>query len=237
MVALLFCYVYGIFINRAFRITSSPRDALFLLLLCPLHVGYLFYGLFGVSVFVVMASAFLHIRQQHQLKRLQTIEHLLKQHQQNGAKLSPVLGLGKCWLQYLSVNRSIVGLMQSIEKYSDLWRFSLTVYLGGFITLQCYAVYIVFFMRAVSVASKFLFFYGLVEVAVFQCLLIHLCAKLASTSSAIERENQKLGFLFSRFYLKRSSLESVDLRNLLKVLNFFMLKHKKKFSCYTDFAG
>ena len=224
-IALSFCYVYGIALNGAYQLTaSSPGDALFLLLLlCPLLVAYLFYGLFGVSLFVVMASAFLHIRQRHLLTRLQTLERTFLD-QQKGAKkqllpLRPAAWkLKRCWLQYLSVNGSAIrSLMADIERYSQLWATTLTVYLSGFISLQCYAVYIVFFMRDVPFISKFLFFYGLLEVEVAQFALVHQCAKVARANGAIERVNRRLGFRLSRLYLKRPSVEGVDCRNLLKV--------------------
>ena len=167
-----------------------------------------------MTVFVVMACTFLNIRQRHQLTRLQAIESALIHHSNGGLKSLSTLGLKKCWLQYLLVNGSIMGLMSDIERYSDLWRISLTVYFSSFISLQCYVAYIAFFMQTAYIASKFLFFFGLLELEIFQFFLIHICAKVASTSSAIERENQKLGLLFSRFYLSKGA---VNLRGLLKV--------------------
>ncbi len=124
-------------------------------------------GIYGVTVFVVMACTFLNIRQRHQLNRLQTIESALTQHLNGGSKSSSTLGLKKCWLQYLLVNGSIMGLMSDIERYSNLWRISLTVYFSSFISLQCYVAYIAFFMKTAYIASKFLFFFGLLELEIF----------------------------------------------------------------------
>ncbi|KAH9397261.1 hypothetical protein TYRP_003571 [Tyrophagus putrescentiae] len=167
LATIIFCYAHGILINQAYQVTS-PGDALFLLFLCPLHFLYMFYGIYGVSVFVVMACTFLNIRQRHQLTRLQAIEGALTQHLNGGLKSLSTLGLKKCWLQYLSVNGSIISLMSDIERYSDLWRISLTVYFSSFISLQCYVAYIAFFMQTAYIASKFLFIFGLLELEIFQ---------------------------------------------------------------------
>lgn len=168
-----------------------------------------------------MVCSFLHIRQRHELKRLTTIERHLNQHQ-GGSKPLPKWELDVCWHHYLLINQAIISLAVDIERYSALWTLSLTVYLSGFICLQCYVVYIVFFIRSVSLASKFLFLYGLIEIEAFQFLLIHICAKVAKTNGAIEKVNQKLCILFSRLYLRgnmgSSRLRTIDLQGLLKVM-------------------
>ncbi|KAH9398072.1 hypothetical protein TYRP_019448 [Tyrophagus putrescentiae] len=147
-----FCFLYGIIINAAFKL-SSPGDSLFLIFLFPLHFFYICYSIFGISIFVVMTCTFLNIRQRHHLKRLQTIVGLLSGHNHHsGSTLLPVSALKQCWLQYLSING-----------YSALWTTSLTVYLGGFISIQCYLIYIAFFMQNASLVSRLIFFYGLAE--------------------------------------------------------------------------
>lgn len=173
----------------------------------------------------MMACRFLHIRQRAQLDRFKSVESRLNKNQDEFKPLSK-WELDTCWRQYILTNQAIISLSVDIQRYSAMWTLSLTVYLSGFICLQCYLIYIVFFMQNVTFASKFLFFYGLVEIEVFQFLLIHICAKVAKANSAIEKVNQRLCFRFSRLYglnQHRSTSASaasapVDLKRMLKVL-------------------
>lgn len=43
LIAIIFCYIQGIVINGAYSLTVAS-DAFFLLLICPLHFFYTFYG-------------------------------------------------------------------------------------------------------------------------------------------------------------------------------------------------
>ncbi|KAH9390394.1 hypothetical protein TYRP_023098, partial [Tyrophagus putrescentiae] len=237
--ALLYMQPTALLVNHSHEL-RSPADGLFLLLIVPLHLFYWLYGVFGVAIFIVMLCSFLNARQRHQLKRLKKVEGVLGQRlcdgqgQPNCLRNCELLEAW-CWRKYLAINGSIISLAVDIERSSALWTASLTIYLGGLITLQCYEVYIVFFKENASFAAVFVFLYAIVEIGMVQFLLIRTAAKVVKTNGAIERVNRVLAFHFSQlFNLKRRSSKTgataVNLKELLKA-EWLQQSHRLKPYC------
>lgn len=88
-----------------------------------------------------------------------------------GCSISPLTGQLLAWQSQLN-GTLFIDFCKKIRilkvdfylSYSALWTTSLTVYLGGFISIQCYLIYIAFFMQNASLVSRLIFFYGLAEV-------------------------------------------------------------------------
>ncbi len=102
--------------------------------------------------------------------------------------------LGRLWQQFTSLNQSVIELAVDISHWSAFWSPSLTTFLVGFITFQCYLVYIVTLVPTLSFFWRSYFTYVLVNCTVFHIYIIQLCSKVVQVNGAIERANR-------RFYL------------------------------------
>lgn len=104
------------------------------------------------------------------------------------------------WRQYLALNHSLLALCVHIERTASFWAAPVTVYLGGFIILQCYLAYATFFIKAETPILVRLFFgYGLMIIAVLQYGLLLACSRVAKASGRLERVNRE--FYHSAFLI------------------------------------
>ena len=99
---------------------------------------------------------------------------------------------------YLQINRFLAALMTDIENCASYYSAVLSVYFVGFITIQCYLAYIVFFVPNLIFLVKLFVFYSLVLIEFFQLLLIQKFSKLTECNSKLEKANAKFYLLLNR---------------------------------------
>lgn len=147
--------------------------------------------------FVILAVRLLTIRQQTLLKQLFSL--LRQPEKKNSMKKSKFLILRFC--KFLQLNQELNNLCSDIHSTAIFWSTPLTVFFCGFITMQSYVAYIVFFEPRLHPLNRAYFIGILFTLGLFLYLPIGVCSRLAAGNSAIERAS-------SRFYCRYFSVGS-----------------------------
>lgn len=173
-------------------------------------------GLFGAPAFVIIASQMINIRQKELLNQLtQLHDHL----QTNNQKLKFKSQKFSLWRIFLSVNRSLIKLSSDTDKCSSYFSAPLSAYFVGFITIQCYVAYIVFFAPSSYLLVKLFFFYCLLMVESSQFMLVKTLSKLTTCNNKLEKANAKFYLLFN----KKGGFKSREMMTrILKVIKTFV---------------
>ena len=201
-------YAHVLFINAVY--TVSLKDALLWMIFFPLNLFYMFYGrwirlikktlkniflilgYFWIFTGAILTVQILHICQQFQLKQLNQLnEQFLSSRSSSSKQKSKNIFFGRLWRQFISVNRSVIELAVDISHRSAFWSPSLTIYFFGFITFQCYLLYIVAFVPTLTFFWRSYFTLALVNWTVFQIYVIQVCSVVVRCNGAIERANRK----------------------------------------------
>ncbi len=169
-------------------------------------------GLFGVPAFVIITSRIVNIRQKALLDYLSQLHDHLQASDQSFKTQTQALPY---WSRFLQVNRLLVNLMSDIERCATYWSFPLTVYFIGFITIQCYFAYIVFFVPNSYLLVNLFFIYCIILIETFQFMLVNTLAKLTRCNGQFEKAiakfyllfNQKNGFKnFAKIYILKVTM-------------------------------
>ena len=211
--------VHVLFINAVYEV--SVGGAVLWLVIYPLYIFYLVYGitccivviiifslfsydiflvLIGVISFIIMASKFFHIRQQFILKRFSTLNSYFADQVKKKNNFSII----KIWKMFFTTNQQIVGLSRDISQYSIYYSTPLTLMCLVFIAVQCYIVYISIFIQMPFLA-KIHGLFMVVEMLLFQYFLLYQCAKVTKCNRAIEKASHQ--FYFN--YCKQSEFETL----------------------------
>lgn len=113
------------------------------------------------------------------------------------------------WSRFLQVNRLLVNLMSDIERCATYWSFPLTVYFIGFITIQCYFAYIVFFVPNSYLLVNLFFIYCIFLIESFQFMLVNTLSQLTRCNGQFEKKSQSFTCC---------STKKMDLKTLQKLL-------------------
>ncbi len=122
-----------------------------------------------MPAFFIISSQIVNIRQKELLNQLTKLNNQLKT---NNQKLKTQVQMFYFWKNFIQINRHLVKLMIDIEKRANYFSSSLTFYFVGFIIIQCYVLYIVFFVQNLHVYLKLFLFYGLLLIEMFQFMLV-----------------------------------------------------------------
>lgn len=216
LVAQLFSNTQVFFLHNVYEM--SLFEAPIWLLLSPAIAFYILYALYGIIAFVIATSKYAHIRQKAVIGKLSRLNRRLGFGLEERPKTAK--SLRRFWRQFISLNRTVIGLCSDIEAFSRYWRHFLTILFGTFITMQCYLAYIVFFIPSLTFVQKYIFIYVIVEVDFILFFFIHYCAKLVKANGRIEGESRQF---YVRFLLLGGGFEGESfLPNILKVYkNYF----------------
>ncbi len=121
------------------------------------------------------------------------------------------------WSRFLQVNRLLVNLMSDIERCATYWSFPLTVYFIGFITIQCYFAYIVFFVPNSYLLVNLFFIYCIFLIESFQFMLVNTLSQLTRCNGQFEKEIAKFYLLFNQ----KNGFKNFAKTFILKVTIFF----------------
>ncbi|KAH9396760.1 hypothetical protein TYRP_003056 [Tyrophagus putrescentiae] len=193
-----FCLVHVLLINANFELTVV--EVLLWALLFPLTIFYMVYILFAITLFLVLTCRFEQIRQRHLLDQLRQLfrrqSRRLDKRRTRGKRRESDVGICifDCWLQYEQLNVDLLRLCGHLLQTSTYWSPFLSVYFGSQIVLQCYVVYICFFIPSLPPIVKLL---ATASFAVFLALLfamISTCAQLAAGNHRLEQANKRFCF-------------------------------------------
>ena len=193
-----FCLVHVLLINANFELTVV--EVLLWALLFPLTIFYMVYILFAITLFLVLTCRFEQIRQRHLLDQLRQLfrrqSRRLDKRRLRGKRRESDVGICifDCWLQYEQLNVDLLRLCGHLLQTSTYWSPFLSVYFGSQIVLQCYVVYICFFIPSLPPIVKLL---ATACFAVFLSLLfamISTCAQLAAGNDRLEQANGRFCF-------------------------------------------
>lgn len=213
---LFFFYVHLFLVNAVYE--WSLKDLILWVVVLPTLFAYDIYGFFGMATFVYVASQLVAIRQRALLESLKTLNKNLIFSKQNLNRL-----FSSTWRDYLAANHSLADLCSDIDRFSAYWGAPLTVYFVGFITIQCYFAYILFFVKDVDLLNRIFFLYVLLQVELFQFVLISELAKVAKLSGRLEKAC--LGFYLAAFIIKgRNSRRKLAKRSMNISIYFVLLK-------------
>ncbi len=148
-----------------------------------------------MPAFVIFASQIVNIRQKELFNQLTRINNQLQTNNQILKSQSQTFSFLK---NYLHINRFLAVLMTDIENCANYYSSVLSVYFVGFITIQCYLAYIVFFVPNLIFLVKLFVFYSLVLVETFQFALIQSLCKLTTCNGKLEKANAKFYLLLNR---------------------------------------
>lgn len=148
-----------------------------------------------MSIFVIISSQIVNIRQKKLLNSLTYLNDYLQTNNQQFKSQFQALSL---WNDYLRVNRLLISLSTDIEQCASYFSCPITVYFMGFITLQCYLAYIVFFVSNLNLFVNLFFLYCLTLVETCQFILNHSLSKLTQCNGKLEKANEKFYLLFNR---------------------------------------
>lgn len=168
----------------------------------------LFLGLLGISIFVILETQFVTIRQNAFLVQLIQLNKKIK--------YANLTQLNYFCLKYFNINRLINNLCIDIKKRSQFWTSSLTMLFIGYITIQCYLAYIVFIVANMPLIERLFILYAILSIELMQFSLIHQCAKINNANYQLEKINKKINFyFFNRGVFTYSWLK----HNILKVIS------------------
>ncbi len=185
---LVFFYIHIFAVNGRIFTDWTLKDLLLWAIVLPTLFAYDIYGFFGIATFVLLATQLVAIRQQALLGDLKQI--LLSRKIQRSKKRTQKSGQQLLrFQQYLAINRSVALLAKFTKQCSSFWSTPLTVYFVGFITIQCYFAFILFFVPNIDLLNRAFFLYVLLTVEAFQFVLITEFAKLSTLNGRLEKAN------------------------------------------------
>lgn len=155
----------------------------------PLHVFYIFYGYQAVPAAVIFGSHIVHLRQMALLNAFKQLIIRLKTKKKSEKYLTNNFDHSHFLPRYLLFNRRLAKLASDIKQYSEYWSIPLSGYFSGFLAMQCYLAYIVFFIPLSNTFSQLFFVYSLLTLETLQWALIFQCAKVAKTNNRLEKIN------------------------------------------------
>ncbi len=208
----------------------SAADFIFWFVVFPLHIFYNFYGYMAVPAAVILGSKFVHLRQ---LALLNSFKKQVKKSQKKKGSKKYLLKTvdHTCFLsRYLFLNRRLSELAADIQQFSSYWTTALSVYFTGFLAMQCYLAYIVFFIPSLTSFSHFFFTYGFLVMETLQWALIFQCAKVAKTNDRLEKINFRFylaNFLF--FKKNNKNVKMTKTSTLLKVEGFTICRRLRPY--------
>ncbi len=239
-------------VNAVYELTS-PKDLLVLLFLLPLHVLYMIYGVVAVPLFTILVTQLLNIRQKALLAQFNALceRSTLKRSKESKKESktgepSQLANLANLTRQYYLLNEQLNSLCADICAISVYWARPLTMNTVGFVAIQCYMAYIVFFKPGDTPLFATAFFsLDLAQVELVQFVLIGQCAKVATRSGRLEAANRR--FFKAAFQANNNNnnnnnstdlvenqqtkiSKSAAFRTLLiKVFRIFKFRKQKKF--------
>ncbi len=194
-----FCYVHVLLINSAFE--GTLMEVLFWTVLYPASVFYLIYIMFAITLFIVLTCKFIEFRQQSLLGRLQRLarrqgaskRELEQRRGRNGRRrssLAQVLtSIHSFWAAYEQLNGDLLRLCGHIRQSSAFWSPFLSVYFAGQIVIQCYVVYICFFIPSLPTVVKVMAIACFTLFLILLFAMISTCAQVAALNDGLERAN------------------------------------------------
>jgi len=150
-------------------------------------------GVYGVATYVIMATAFLRVRQQSLLDRFNELNRELDQ-LKCGKKATEKFAL--LWSQHLLINEKVNSLCRDIEESAAYWIRSLTVLMVGYVTIQCYFIYMVAYVSETPIAQKLVVILAIIEIEIALFILIDQCARVVKLNRSIEVANRRFFHLF-----------------------------------------
>ncbi len=210
---LLFAYSSVLLVNALYELTS-PRDLTIFLFLFPLHTLYVIYGVVAVPAFTVLVTQLINIRQKALLAEFNALSERFKQLNGLTKKCNKTGEFSQLFLvnlkrQYYLLNEQLNSLCVDIWSISRYWSRPLTANTAGFVAIQCYMAYIVFFKPGDTPLFATAFFsLDLALMELVQFVLIGQCAKVAAISGRLEAANRR--FFKAAFQAKDSSNNLVE---------------------------
>lgn len=186
---------------------------------------YTIHGLFGLIIFVILATKFLQLRQQAVVEKFGRLNSSLCLKGRRRLSFTPnakeerdKTEVARIWREYTHLNGEVIELCNHIKQYSTFWSPYLTVYLAGQISLQCYLAIIGLFATTLPFIQRALALYTFAENALAIFMLIQSCANIVKLNEAIEEANYKFYLHFQQN--KSAGTLSSNAVQLLKVRFF-----------------
>ena len=169
---------------------------------------YNFAACYARISYIILASKYIQIRQRTLLEAFQRLnQKLCCCRRIRSRQLSPY------WSRYMSLNTHLDVTSRTIREYSRFCAPILSVILPYYITLQCYMLYINLFVKHISIAFKYAFCLGMLEVNGFLFLVMYYCSGVAK----FNRKFEKLTRQFVFYIRRHGGFKKNNLSAMLKV--------------------
>ena len=114
-------------------------------------------------------------------------------------------------MRFYQLNQIVVDIAKMTQEYARFCTPLLSILIPFYISMQCYLLYIVFFVDSMPIIMKQLFSVTIAEMNLYLFVIIRQCAGVVTNNGRLEKQNRK-------FYLQIGhEFRSIRPRTLLKV--------------------